>query len=145
MLTDRRIWLSLVSLLLFAPALSFGGDITGMYDCVGDNAGGGQYQGTVFISKSGDAYKLEWNIAGRKHQGIAILTDGVLASSWIIKQVGPGGIVVQGGVVVYKVEQNGRLSGKWVGHGGGKILTEVLTPQQRVVRNDRPVGTLAGK
>lgn len=146
MLAHRRNWLLLLLSLTLAPATCWAGDVTGLYDCVGDNVGGGQYQGTVLISKSGDAYKLEWTIAGQTHQGIALLTGDVLSSSWISKQVAPGGgVVVTGGVVVYKVEKNGRLSGKWVGHGGGKILTEVLTPQRRVVSNRRPVGVVAKK
>lgn len=134
---NRSLLLSFVAFCSLAISVASGGEIVGTYDCLGENAGGGNYQGTVEISKKGDAYQLEWTIQGQKHQGIAILTDGVLASSWIIKRAAPGGVVIQGGVVVYKVEENGKLSGKWVGHGGGKILAEVLTPQRRVAQNDR--------
>ena len=112
--------LAVLSLLAFAasPALAQE-DITGTYNCVGDNAQGGQYKGTVKIAKEGDAYNLTWTIAGQTHHGLGIRTGDLLSCSW---KVGEGG-----GVVVYKIEKN-KLIGQWCEYGTkGKVLSELLT------------------
>lgn len=98
-------------------------DITGIYTCVGENAHGNQYRGTVQITKVGDTYELKWTIAGRSHIGLAIREGNILSSCWLA-----GG---SGGIVVYRIEKGLKLVGRWSEFGtNGRVLTETLTKKQ---------------
>jgi len=102
--------------------VAFGADITGLYGCSGIGAEGAQYEGTVLIGRKGEAYTLEWTIARQKYTGIGILSDDTLSAMWTLRGTG------KSGVSSYQVRENGQLMGKWVGTGGGKIHSEILTP-----------------
>jgi len=116
---------AVVGLFLASPAARAADEpsITGTYDCVGDNSGGGEYKGKVTISKKGDTYILEWTIGKETHEGIGLLRGNTLSVSWAT--------VVDGkavsGIVVYKVQKN-KLVGEWTPYpGNGKVLKETLT------------------
>jgi hypothetical protein len=95
-------------------------DIVANYNCVGDTGGGKQYKGEVEITKEGDVYNLKWTIASKTHLGIGIRQDDKLSVSWISEGIG--------GIVVYKIEKGGKLSGKWSQFGTkGTVLDETLT------------------
>jgi hypothetical protein len=114
----------LVAVVLAAmlTSLSMAADVKGSYSCKGTNPNGTPYAGTTVISENGGGYALRWTIGGQSHSGTAILMDGQLSASWGV----PGGAY---GIVVYKVEQDGRLVGKWLNPGGGDLGTETLTPE----------------
>lgn len=102
------------------------GDITGTYSCVGENAQGNQYKGTVRITKEGGAYKLAWTIGGKTHFGLALREGDTLSSCWL---VGNSAGVSSGGIVVYKIKGT-KLVGRWSEIGTqGLVLTETLTKQ----------------
>lgn len=104
--------------------------VEGTYDCVGDAPGGGQYEGSVRITRSGDVYNLTWSIAGSQHSGIAFLDGDRLCSSWAVRDQS-GEFFVTHGVVVYKVAGS-RLEGKFIEYPGeGGVLTETLTRRGR--------------
>jgi len=112
------------AVILVCLATSFASaEITGTYACQGTNPDGSGYSGTVTITAQGAAYAMSWSIGGSGHNGVAILMDGYLSSSWGVAGRGPGGIVV------YKVEADGRLVGKWSNPSGGQLGTETLTHQ----------------
>lgn len=99
-------------------------DLAGSYKCSG-SGNGGKYEGTVEVSKDGDAYRVEWEIAGAKHAGVGIYDKdkGVLSTSWA--SLVEGGVIT--GVAVYQVEK-GKLSGRWAAYpGDGKLYDEVWT------------------
>jgi hypothetical protein len=104
--------------------------IEGTYDCVGDAPGGGQYQGAVRITRSGDVYTLTWSIGGNEHSGIAFLDGDRLCNSWAVRAPSGEGFVTHG-VVVYKVAGN-RLEGRFLEYPGeGGVLKETLTRRGR--------------
>ena len=96
-------------------------DITGQYNCEGANPDGQTYRGTVEIARKGDAYNLKWTFkSGKTYQGVGLLAGNVLA-------VGCDGAAT-GVVVVYRVEKDGKLVGRWsVADGDDKVYTETLT------------------
>ena len=100
-------------------------ELDGSYKCAGTSDGGGKYEGTVEITKVGDAYRLEWVVGGMKHAGIGIFDKdkGLLSTSWA--SAVEGGVIT--GVAVYTVEKD-KLTGRWAAFPGeGKIYDEVLT------------------
>ena len=92
-------------------------DVTGVYHCEGDG-----YQGTVVIQKVGDAYQITWTLGNQRHNGVAIRNGNLLSSSWSPSQ---GGLP---GVVVYSIEKDRKLIGKYTAPGGkGRLENETLT------------------
>ncbi len=115
----------LISSFVFVALISspaWAGEITGLYSCTGADPKGVKYDGTVVISRKGEAYMVEWTISGRKYGGIGILSEGVLSATWVTRNTSSGG------VVAYRVKDNGQLVGKWVDTSGAQIISEVLTP-----------------
>jgi hypothetical protein len=101
-------------------------DLEGTYSCLGDNGGGKLYRGTVVITESGDGYTVEWTIGKETHIGVGIWENNRLSCSWATEVNGK----VSMGVVVYKRERDGSLTGKWTQYPGGiRTLEEVLTPK----------------
>lgn len=90
-------------------------DITGLYQCVGEN-----YEGTVAISKVDEIYHLRWTFGDQTHVGVAIREGNLLASSWSTGR--------NPGIVVYKIEPGPKLSGKYSDYpGDGRLRREWLT------------------
>ncbi len=87
--------------------------IPGDYFARGTNPNGSKYSGNVKISKKGTSYKFEWTIGSSKYYGVGKLNGNILTVDW--GQQHP---------VIYKILEDGTLSGKW---SGGKA-SEVLTP-----------------
>jgi hypothetical protein len=102
--------------------------LAGKYDCAGDNGNGSKYKGTVEITVNGDGYEVEWTIGDDTHIGVGIWENERLSCSWATVVNGK----VQMGVVVYKREKDGTLTGKWSEYPGTlKLLDETLTPQKK--------------
>jgi hypothetical protein len=106
---------------MYAPQI----DITGTYNCSGNNPGstGNGYHGTATISKAGSTYLMSWSIAGTSYTGIGIKNGTMLSVSWYSAG--------QTGIVVYHISPNGTgvtLNGQWAGMGANGLLgTETLT------------------
>jgi hypothetical protein len=118
----RRIFISSFVFVVLISSPVWAGEITGLYSCTGADPAGANYDGTVVISRRGEAYRVEWTIAGQKYAGIGLLSDGVLSATWVTRNTNSGG------VVAYKVKENGQLVGKWVDTSGSRIISEILTP-----------------
>jgi hypothetical protein len=65
---------------------------------------GKPYTGTVRITKSGPAYKLQWNTTAGKYLGIGLAEGNALCTGWGGKNFG---------VVLYKINADGTLDGWW--------------------------------
>ncbi len=82
------------------------------------NPGGGTYNGSVAITRSGDVYHLGWTIAGSPgYAGVGLHVGNVLGVGWSTNST-PG-------VVVYEVS-GGKLDGRWVSGSASGVGTEVL-------------------
>jgi hypothetical protein len=68
------------AVLLITPVLA---DPVGVYDVAGTNPGGGSsYQGQVAIERTGETYRVTWDIAGTRYSGTALGDDKFLAVSY---------------------------------------------------------------
>jgi hypothetical protein len=94
--------------------------LEGLYACEGKNPDGGPYEGRVEIAKKGDTYHLKWTIGEESHVGVGLVAEKTLSVCWVVDGGGAGGIVV------YKIEMDGRLVGKWTPLGGDKVYEENL-------------------
>lgn len=101
-------------------------DLSGSYKCVGDAGNGKQYQGAVEVAKEGNCYRLTWDFGKDKYTGVGIPEGNTLSVA--IRQEGNDGYT---GVVVYKVQNGGKLVGRWTTFGSkGGIAGETLTPEK---------------
>ena len=98
-------------------------DITGTYIVLGNNDDGGIYRGKVTISKKEDAYFMKWLIAGEEFEAQGGMIGNAL-------------IVYGNHTVVYKVQSDGVLIGKW-----GNDNLETLTPVAAEVFSNDVTGT----
>jgi len=99
--------------------------IVGNYAVKGTNPDGKEYKGTAEITKDGDAYYVKWTIGKESHVGVGILDGDKLSVCWLVGEGGSGL-----GIVVYKVNKDGKLVGKWVAMGRKDLLEETLTPEK---------------
>jgi hypothetical protein len=109
-------------------------DISGVYDCEGDNVGVGGYHGTLTITKVHDAYKLKWKVEPTyfhfaedrdEHEGIGMWDGNVLSAAYVQGRY----------LILVRYESNGnRFVGKWTTLGGNADYTlhaETLTKQDK--------------
>jgi hypothetical protein len=131
---NGRFALSMIAaaaLLLTAPPRAAAQEtLDGMYASRGVNPDGTEYRGVVRIIRQGDRFVVSWMapraIAGEKllldltSIGVGILSNGTLAVSYYT----PGML----GIVVYRIEADGRLDGQWTLVGDdGAVRSETLT------------------
>lgn len=116
----RIVALLLVMILCFLNlAFAETDELLGTYTITeGINPSKTTYAGTLNITKTGEVYKLVWNIPFPIYDGIGIIVDHILCVGWSAR----GGNC---GVVVYKVE-GGKLKGTWATSDSGAIGTEDL-------------------
>ena len=93
-------------------------DPTGKYDVAGTNPSGSKYSGTVSVQKTGDTYKVIWNIGGTQYNGTAIGNDEFLAVSYTSGS--------NTGLALLS-DQGDEWKGIWTYAGGTKIGTETWT------------------
>jgi hypothetical protein len=94
-------------------------DPSGKYDVTGTNPGGGSnYSGTVTVQKTGETYKVTWDIDGTQYNGTAIGDDKFLAVSYV-----SGG---DSGLALFGANGTG-WKGVWTYAGGTQIGAEAWT------------------
>jgi hypothetical protein len=93
-------------------------DPVGKYDVAGTNPSGSTYSGTVSVQKTGDTFKITWNIGGAQYNGTAIGNDEFLAVSYVSGS--------NTGLALLS-EQGDEWKGIWTYAGGTKVGTDVWT------------------
>jgi hypothetical protein len=93
-------------------------DPVGKYDVEGKNPSGSTYSGTVSVEKTGETFKVTWNVGGTKYIGTGIGNDEFIAVSYT--SGGESGLALFG-------EQGDEWKGVWTYAGGTKIGAEVWT------------------
>ena len=93
-------------------------DPAGRYDVAGTNPSGSGYSGTVSVQKTGDTYKVTWNIGGTQYIGTGIGNDEFLAVSYV--SGGNTGLALFG-------EDGDGWKGIWTYAGGTTVGTEAWT------------------
>jgi len=102
--------------LALSVATAFAADPVGSYDVEGSNPGGGSsYSGTVEIEKTGQTYKVVWDVGGTRYVGTAIGDRDFLAVSYRSGN--------STGLALYAAE-GGNWKGIWTYHDGRQIGTE---------------------
>jgi hypothetical protein len=125
-----------LTLALSTPALSTNAlaDPVGTYDVVGVNPDtGGEYSGTVVVSRNGETYSVVWTISGTESNGVGIggkrggnVTTGAGSVDDDIITIGYGN--QNGfGISQYDLQPDGSWKGHWAYAGGQKVSTETWT------------------
>lgn len=92
-------------------------DPVGSYSVVGHNPGSGsEYRGTVTVEKTGQTYRVVWDVAGTRYVGTGIGNKDFIAVSY--KAGNDTGLALYGA-------EGGDWEGMWTYAGGRQIGTEV--------------------
>jgi hypothetical protein len=83
----------------------------GRYRVAGRNPGGGEYAGTLVMSKNADSYQLDWRVGSSSFRGSGRLQGNILTVDW--GQTTP---------VVYALGSDGTLKGLWSAGQGEETL-----------------------
>ncbi|PPD42980.1 MAG: hypothetical protein CTY15_11420 [Methylocystis sp.] len=111
---------ALAAVLAFATA-AHAGDPAGKYSVVGKNPGGqGSYSGTAVVEKTGETYKVTWNIGGSIYVGTGIGDPKFLAVSY--RAGDNSGLALYG-------EEGENWAGIWTYQNGKKVGAEKWTRQ----------------
>lgn len=93
------------------------------YDEVGTNADGSTYTGTVTVESLSDStFAIRWKIGSTSYSGFGMRHDDTLAATYMV-----GG---QPGLIIYKVGDDGTLSGLWSIRGQNGSGTDRLIPHR---------------
>ena len=107
--------------LALSAATAFAADPVGSYDVSGSNPGGGSsYSGTVEIEKTGQTYKVVWDVGGTRYVGTGIGDRDFLAVSYRSGN--------STGLALYAATKDG-WKGIWTYANGTKIGSEVWTEE----------------
>ncbi len=92
----------------------------GKYTVEGTNLDGSSYSGTAEITLASETTcVIEWDTAGVKSSGVCMLNGNAFAAAYVL-----GDAL---GLVVYQVNGDGSLDGKWTITGKDGSGTETLT------------------
>jgi len=121
---------TIIAFAILATLLSIGSasaaepKLGGDYVCKGVSNNGKIYQGTVKIIKVNAGYQVKWTIGKQSYQGFGLVDDGRFSVTWTIIE----GKRLTVGNVLYKIQKNGNLDGKWVDPSLKAIYSEHLVP-----------------
>lgn len=104
----------------FASA-AFAGNPVGKYSVEGKNPDGkSSYSGTATVEKTGETYKVTWNVGGTIYVGTGLGDKNFLAVSY--KSGSDTGLALYG-------EDGDNWAGIWTYHNGKRIGAEMWTRQ----------------
>ena len=114
-----------VVIAFFLLAISANADtlqLSSRYKAVGKNADGSSYTGTVAVKVISDTtFSIEWKSGGSLTKGFGMRLNDVLSATYMLNG--------QPGLVIYKVQSDGSLTGIWAIKGESGNGSETLTPQ----------------
>jgi hypothetical protein len=113
----RHLFAVSAAALLWSAAAAFAADPTGSYSVEGTNPGAGsKYRGTVTVEKTGQTYRVVWDVGGTRYVGTGIGNKDFMAVSYISGR--------DTGLALYGAN-GGNWSGVWTYANGRQIGTEV--------------------
>jgi hypothetical protein len=114
-----RLHAAVLSLCLVATAAA--ADPVGQFAVAGTNPGGGSgYSGVVNVERTGDTYRVVWNVGGQRYNGTGIGNDEFIAVSYRSGD--------STGLALYRATGGG-WEGIWTYAGSRQIGTERWTPR----------------
>ena len=130
-------FIALAALTWWSLAVSAMADPVGSYNVVGKNSqDGSEYHGSVTVARTGETYKVIWNIAGTKFDGVGIgaaIRDGSYLAgasdqnhtSLLVGYTSGGDY----GPAFYVKQDDGSWRGVWSHNGSGRVSTENWFPK----------------
>jgi hypothetical protein len=114
---------SVVVLAAATPAWAETLMLASTYDEVGTNADGSKYTGTVNVEViSTTTFKIRWKIGSTTYSGFGMRMNDTLAATYMVGS--------EPGLIIYKVGDDGVLSGIWSIRGQNGSGTDRLTPHK---------------
>jgi hypothetical protein len=112
----RHLFAVSAAALLWSAASAFAADPVGSYSVQGTNpGGGGKYNGTVTVEKSGQTYRVIWIVGGTRYVGTGIGDKDFIAVSYNSGS--------DTGLAPYGAD-GGNWTGVWTYAGGRQVGTE---------------------
>ena len=96
-----------------------GGDPAGTNAISGAGADGKNYQGEVVVTKRDMVHQMSWKVGAEKYDGVAVQSGNTLAAAYTTGTNGKGC-----GAVIYKINADNSLDGKWGEWGVNSSGTE---------------------
>jgi hypothetical protein len=97
--------------------------LSATYDVAGTAGDGSKYTGTAQVKViSEKSFTIKWLIDGETYEGFGMRNDTALAATYTMDG--------KPGLIIYKVDGSGVLSGAWVVKGSNENGTEVMTPHK---------------
>jgi hypothetical protein len=107
-----------MSLIAQAAAQTVGGT----YTLAGKNFDGSNYKGVVQITPQGSTCRITWQTGGSQSEGVCMQSDTTLAAFYKLG--------TEYGLVIYKLQPDGSLQGRWSVAGKQGVGIELLMPQK---------------
>jgi hypothetical protein len=112
---------AVVVVLVMSGGLAFAGDPAGRYSVIGSNPGNkGGYAGTVTVERTGETFRVTWDIGSQTFVGTGIGSNKGFAVSYRSGN--------QTGLAIYAAKDD-NWEGVWTYTGGRDIGGEVWTRQ----------------
>ncbi len=117
-----RLSIALIAMLLLAPLASAETlRLLSSYKAVGKNPDGSPYTGAVAVKIISDTtFAIEWRIGDSVTRGFGMRMNDTLSATYLLNG--------QPGLVMYKVQDDGSLSGIWAIRGQSGNGSETLRP-----------------
>jgi hypothetical protein len=96
--------------------------VSGNYSLVGKNFDGSTYTGTVQITPNGSTCRIAWQTAGSRSEGMCMLSGNAFAAFYKLGS--------EYGLVIYELQTDGSLRGRWSVADKQGVGTELLVPQR---------------
>ena len=118
-------WLAVV-MALFLLTISANAEpllLAASYKAVGKNGDGSSYTGTVAIKIISDTtFSIEWKIGNSVTKGFGMRMNDTISATYMLNG--------EPGLIIYKVQDDGSLSGIWAIRGVSGNGAETLTPRK---------------
>lgn len=102
---------------------SSSGDLAGTYAVSGASADGQNYQGEVVVTKRDAVYQMSWKVGAENYDGVAVQSGNILTAAFTTGTDGRGC-----GAIVYNINADNSLDGKWGEWGVNSSGTEKVVP-----------------
>jgi hypothetical protein len=96
--------------------------VAGAYSLDGKNFDGSTYTGTVQITPRGSTCRIVWQTGNSKSEGLCMLSGKTLAAFYKLG--------ADYGLIIYEVQPDGSLRGRWSIADKTGVGTELLVPQR---------------
>ena len=98
-------------------------DPVGRYTVRGTNPNGTAYSGTVRVTKTGDTYRVVWDVGNQTYTGTGIGNDDFIAVSYRAGN--------ETGIALYGRKSNGVWEGVWAYASSRDVGTDRWSPRDR--------------